>query len=78
MGTTIARPACDLTPAEVETLKDLAQGLSMREAAMAHRVSPETVKKHRRHVLYKLGAHNAPHAVSIAYRRGILPAALLS
>ena len=37
-------------------------------------LSSETVKGYRKRMIAKLGARDAPHAVAVAIRRGLLPA----
>lgn len=54
-------------------LRLAAQGLTNSEAALQVHVSLETVKTHRKRILSKLGAHNMPHAVALAYSQEILP-----
>lgn len=68
-----------LTAIEREVLAGVAGGETVEQtAARVHR-AVGTVKHHRRHVLSKLGASNAAHAVALAYRYGVLgeePAAI--
>lgn len=63
-----------LTAREVEVLELASQGLSYGEAArqVQPRVSENTAKAHMQHVLTKLGASSAAHAVLLACRAGLL------
>jgi len=62
-----------LTPKEMEHLRYLADGLTRPEIAKMLTISQDTVKWHRWWLYVKLDAKNGPHAVAIAFRRGILP-----
>lgn len=61
-----------LTEVELETLRDLAAGLSHREIAELRNIALDTVKKRVERARAALGARNAVHAVSIATRRGLI------
>lgn len=61
-----------LTEAELETLRDLATGMTHDEIADRQKISPATVKKRIERVRKVLGARNAVHAVAIAARRGLI------
>src|SRR5712664_114607 len=56
----------DLTPREVEVLKEVAGGNRNRDIAERLFISEETVKVHVKHVMEKLGASDRTEAVSIA------------
>ncbi|MGA0611749.1 response regulator [Caldimonas sp. KR1-144] len=62
----------ELSPREVEVLKLIAAGHANKAAARSLGIAEETVKAHVRNILAKLGANDRTHAVSIAYRRGII------
>lgn len=66
---TIGKP---LGNREFQVLTLTAEGLEMTEIAAALYISPHTVKTHRLKILTKLGAHNAAHAVHLAYQAGLL------
>lgn len=61
-----------IAPAELETLKLMAEGLRTKEIARARGVALNTAITQRQRVLEKLGAKNAAHAVSIGYKRLLL------
>jgi DNA-binding NarL/FixJ family response regulator len=62
----------NLSPRELEVLEALASGLSNKGVAELIGIAEETVKNHVKSILAKLGAKDRTHAVSIAFRRGIL------
>lgn len=62
----------DLTPSELRTLKLIAKGLSAKEAGKLAGVVQDTIKCQMDSVYRRLGASNAPHAVALAFVRGIL------
>lgn len=61
-----------LTPRQQEVLVLMAEGLSAEEPGERLGASYRTVEVHRRRIYKRLGANNAPHAVSIAIAREIL------
>jgi DNA-binding NarL/FixJ family response regulator len=61
-----------LTPREVEVLKQVAGGNRNRDIAGLLRISEETVKVHLKHIMDKLGAKDRTQAIAIAVRRGII------
>jgi DNA-binding CsgD family transcriptional regulator len=64
-----------LSASERDVLVDAGDGLTVIESAARRKKSIETVKTQRRQVLLKLEARNMPHAVSLAVRGGVIPAA---
>lgn len=60
------------TPAELEVLRLMACGFTTDEIATVRNRSPLTIKTLKASLFRKLVAANAPHAVAIAYERGIL------
>lgn len=70
----VAEHAADdtLTPRELDILRLVALGNANREIAAKLSLSDETVKSHVRNILSKLGASDRTHAVTIAFRRGII------
>jgi DNA-binding CsgD family transcriptional regulator len=61
-----------LSPRERAVLEGIAAGMPRAEIAEDLGISQETVKFHTVRVYEKLEARNAPHAVALAYHRGIL------
>jgi DNA-binding NarL/FixJ family response regulator len=68
-------PADGLTPREVEVLGLIAAGLTNQEIAGRLFVTEATVKTHINHLLAKINARDRAHAVTYAYRHGLLPVA---
>lgn len=62
----------DLTPREVEVLRQLAQGRSNKEIANTLAIGDETVKTHVGSVLAKLGVENRAQAAVQALKRGLV------
>ena len=61
-----------LTKQELLVLEDLASGLSARQSGSRRFLATETVKTYRKRIFAKLAARNAPHAVRIAMRLGMI------
>jgi LuxR family transcriptional regulator, maltose regulon positive regulatory protein len=66
------RPLVQLTPVELDTLKALAAGLTVREVAQARYVSVDTVKSQRRQLYEKLDTSNGSLAIARGYCWGLL------
>lgn len=62
----------ELHEREMDVLYGIAEGKRIPELAADLFLSTHTVRTYRRRLYRDLGARNAPHAVAIAYRRGIL------
>lgn len=62
----------DLSKREYEILQLLANGMLKKEIADQLEISYSTVDTHVRHIYQKLDAHNAPAAVSMAHRLGLI------
>jgi DNA-binding NarL/FixJ family response regulator len=62
----------DLTPREMEVLRQAANGNRNRDIGEKLFISEETVKVHLKHIMDKLGAQDRTQAVAIALRRGII------
>lgn len=62
-----------LSPREIEVLRHVAEGMSAKETGRVLGITESTVKVHRKTVFRMIGAKNAPHAVSIGIRKGIIP-----
>ena len=65
-------PPDDLTPREVEVLRQLALGLANKEIAHAPSISEETVKSHVGNVLGKLHVENRSQAIVQALKRRLV------
>jgi DNA-binding NarL/FixJ family response regulator len=61
-----------LTERELEVLKRAARGVSNKEIAAALGLTEATIKSHMKNVMFKLGANDRTHAVTIAIKRGFL------
>lgn len=61
-----------LTEREIEVLREVAAGNSNKIVADHLAISEETVKAHMKSILSKLGANDRTHAVTIAFKRGII------
>lgn len=61
-----------LTPREVEILRELARGASNQEIADTLYISINTVKNHVHNVLEKLGVDNRREAAKLAVERGLI------
>lgn len=59
------------TGREIECLKWIANGRTIAQAAHKMGLSPRTVRFHLDLTRAKLGAHSLPHAVAIAFERGL-------
>ena len=61
-----------LTNRELEIVHLLLSGFSSKGIAQKLKISPETVKGHRKHIYTKLGVHSRMQAVLAARRAGAL------
>lgn len=70
----IAEHAADspLTPREVGVLRFVAAGNRNKDIAAQLALTEETVKSHLKNILWKLGANDRTHAVTIGLKRGII------
>jgi DNA-binding NarL/FixJ family response regulator len=74
-GSAVARTwdgMADLSPREVDVLRDLARGASNRELARSLGLTEATIKSHVSSVLAKLGARSRLEAVVAAYESGLV------
>ncbi len=62
----------ELTPRELEVLKQLAKGLANKEIASVLNISEHTVKDHLKNILGKLHVADRTEAVTAALQRGII------
>ena len=67
-----------LSEREVEIIRILALGSSMRELSQNLYISPNTLKTHVRHIYRKLGVGSRDEAVRTAHRLGITPSSPLN
>jgi len=65
-------PRLGLTARELTILDMVAEGLTNNEIAVKLSIGRETVKTHVGNILAKLGARDRTHAVTVAYRNGLL------
>lgn len=70
--------SCALTAREREVLKLLAEGMSVKECALALNVSAKTVETHKFNLMRKLGIHNKAQLVHYAYQKKIVRLQLAS
>jgi DNA-binding NarL/FixJ family response regulator len=70
--------SCVLTAREREVLKLLAEGMSVKECAVALNVSAKTVETHKFNLMRKLGIHNKAQLVHYAYQKKIVRLQLAS
>jgi DNA-binding NarL/FixJ family response regulator len=63
-----------LSDREVDVLELVAAGCSNKVIGDRLAISEDTVKTHMRHIMGKLAANDRTHAVTIARKRGMLPA----
>ena len=63
-----------LTAREIEVLTGMSNGRSNAQIGADLFLSEDTVKTHMRHIMGKLAANDRTHAVTIARKRGMLPA----
>lgn len=67
-----AAPKGGLTAWQLRILALVAEGLERDEVAARLHIAPNTVKSHLHRIYRQMNAHNAPHAVAIGYRLGLL------
>jgi DNA-binding NarL/FixJ family response regulator len=72
-ATSLDRPR--LTTRELEVLRCIGAGMVTKETAVHLGISPKTVENHKQRIFAKLKVRNQAHAVSVAIRMGLLPAA---
>ena len=61
-----------LTRRHVQILQCLAKGLTSEEAARKLGIQAKTVEAHRAGLLVRMEALNAPHAVYLGMKRGLI------
>lgn len=67
-----AKPRAQLSPREHQVLELIAEGLENAAIARVLYLSVETVRTHVKGILRKLSARDRTHAVTIAFRSGVL------
>ncbi|MGK4581730.1 response regulator transcription factor [Kitasatospora sp. HPMI-4] len=70
-----ARGAPALTPRQLDILRCIANGSSVKETAKELCISTSTVKTHSRSLYDALGAGDRAHAVGLGFRLGLLDSA---
>jgi len=65
-------PATWLPPQELDVLRGMADGLTTPDIAARLEVSHGTVRGWQQQLYRRLGVSTGPHAVAVAYQRGIL------
>lgn len=63
----------DLTTRELQVLQLIRDGCKNKQIAGQLSISENTVNFHIKNIVDKLGANDRTHAVTIAFRRGLLP-----
>lgn len=63
-----------LAPRQLQVLRLMAGGLTAPAIARHLDIAECSVKTHQQKLFVALGVHTGPHAVAVAYERGILPA----
>ncbi|GAA2985486.1 hypothetical protein GCM10017559_01300 [Streptosporangium longisporum] len=71
-GSARPRHPVNLTPRELQVLRQITLGQANAEIAQVLRVSRETVKTHVTNVLDKLGARDRTQAAVLAYELGLV------
>lgn len=61
-----------LTPRQLEILRLTADGLTCAEIGKKLFIGEQTVRTHRQAIRARMGAATLPHAIALAYQRGIL------
>ena len=61
-----------LSKREQQVLEMTSEGWTARDTAKELWLSVDTVKTYRKKLIRKLGARNIAHAVTIAFRRGLI------
>jgi DNA-binding NarL/FixJ family response regulator len=60
----------ELTPREVDLLREIARGRRSQQIAAALGISVGTARKHRENMMRKLGLHNAAEVTAYALKKG--------
>ena len=61
-----------LTATEKEVLQMIAEGMTTTEIAIKRNRGEDGVEAHRRNLMRKLNANNAPHLIALAYKWGFI------
>lgn len=67
-----AHPLSDLTVRQLEVLRHLAKGESVKEVARLMRLSQKSVDSHKYRIMHKLGIHDRVELARFAIREGLL------
>jgi DNA-binding NarL/FixJ family response regulator len=65
-------PAVKLTPRQIEVLRLIAQGRTMKEVAAVLRLSRRTVETHKYEMMAALGLHSTAELIQYAVRHGLV------
>lgn len=63
-----------LTPRQLEVLRHLAHGRSVKETAQVMHLSAKSVDSHKYRLMHKLGIHDRVHLARLAIREGLITA----
>ena len=75
---TFAEPnPLNLSKRETEIIQLVMAGHNTPQIADLLNISKATVKKHREHLMSKLGAHSVAQMIAIAHNQGIIPASVM-
>lgn len=61
-----------VSPRQLEMLRLISNGMGIKQLALALDISEQTIKNHRAAILFRLNATTMPHAVAIAFRKGLI------
>ena len=65
-------PLASLTPRQLEVMRHLAEGRSVKEVARAMHISTKSVDNHKYRIMHKLGIHDRVQLARFAIREGLL------
>jgi DNA-binding NarL/FixJ family response regulator len=65
-------PAARLTPRQIDVLRLIAQGQTMKEVAATLKLSPRTVETHKYQMMAALDLHSTAELVQYAIRHGLI------
>lgn len=71
-GLSVSGPLSGLTKREIQVLTNIGQGFSTKEIAVALKVSPKTVDRHKASVMLKLDTHDRVLLAHCAIREGLV------
>ncbi len=65
-------PNSTLSPRQIEVMRHLAHGESVREVARSMQLSEKSVESHKYRIMHKLGIHNRVRLARFAIREGLI------